>query len=254
MSIRILGVAQDGGIPHLGCLCVNCQTLQHNVASIAILGKKILLVDATPNIIQQFAMLDHVDGIIITHLHVGHYIGLLQLGTEAAALHNFPVYVTVSVAKFLRENKPFSYLISRQQIQLIEIKPDVAFGDDIRILPFEVPHRNEDGNTIGLSIAGKLVYIPDIDYIDDATMKRIQTAKIVILDATFYSKTEISRQQHVPHPSILEIMRIFGTPANQFYLTHFNHSNPVLQVSSSAHQAVLSNGYKLAKEGMKFSL
>lgn len=123
MSIKVLGIAQDGGVPHFACDCSNCEQYEHRVVSIAIISDKTMLVDATPDITSQVRMLSNqIDSILITHLHIGHYIGLLQLGKEVASTSNFPVYTTPEVARFLRENKPFSYLVERGQIKLIEMR------------------------------------------------------------------------------------------------------------------------------------
>lgn len=258
MSIKILGIAQDGGVPQFACDCNNCEQFEYRVTSIAIISDKTMLVDATPDITSQVRMLgSQIDSILITHLHIGHYIGLLQLGKEVASTSNFPVYTTPKVARFLRENKPFSYLVKRGQIKFIVMEVDNAITlGDLKIIPFEVPHRNEDGNTIGLEIQGakKAIYIPDIDYLSQEIIEKIQSADLVFLDATFYSKSEINRQENVPHPAIDEIMHIFGKPTNQFNLIHLNHSNPALNPGSEEFQEVLNSGYHIAEEGRKYIL
>jgi pyrroloquinoline quinone biosynthesis protein B len=258
MSIKILGIAQDGGVPHFDCKCENCSNLRHMVSSIAIISDEVMLVDATPDITPQVRMLDKpIDAILITHLHIGHYLGLLQLGREVASTNNFPVYVTKQVGDFLQSNKPFSYLLDRGEIKLIRITPEVPFiFGKLEMTAFEVPHRNEDGNTIGLEIKGerRVIYLPDIDFLPTDLINRIKTADLVFLDATFYSKTEIDRQRNVPHPSILEIMGIFGRPKNEFNLTHLNHSNPVLDINSQEYRQVIEQGYKIPIENSIYFL
>ncbi len=255
MKIKILGIAQDGGIPHLRCNCNNCKNLTHYVSSIALIGEKTLVIDATPDITRQFRMLSNVDAMLITHLHLGHYIGILQLGKEVASTNLFPIYVTEKVAKFIRTNKPFNYLIERKNINLNLIYPGSTFYfKDIEILPFEVNHRNEDGNTIGLLINKKLLYIPDIDYLYPEIISRINSSETVFLDATFYDKNELSRQKNVPHPSIIDTMRIFGRPTNKFYFIHLNHTNPVLNKSSREYNNIIQNGYQLAYEGLEIEI
>lgn len=258
MSIKVLGIAQDGGVPHFGCDCSNCEQLEYKVASIAIISDKTMLIDATPDITSQVRMLDNkIDCILITHLHIGHYLGLLQLGREVSSTTNFPVYTTPEVAIFLKNNKPFSYLVMRGQIKLVEMEVGKAITlGDLEIIPFEVPHRNEDGNTVGLEIQGdrKAIYIPDIDYLDPEIIEKIKDADLVFLDATFYSKSEIDRQDNVPHPAIDEIMEIFGQPSNHFNLIHLNHSNPILNPDSEEHQRVLDSGYHIAEENKIYYL
>ena len=258
MSIRVLGIAQDGGVPHFGCNCDNCNLFQYKVASIAISNKKTMLIDATPDITSQVRMLGNkIDSILITHLHIGHYIGLVQLGREVASTSGLPVYTTAAVAEFIMENKPFSYLLERRQIKLIEIEVGRPIKmDEISIIPFLVPHRNEDADTIGLEIQGdkRVIYIPDIDYLTDEIIDRIKSSDLVFLDATFYSKSEIDGQLKVPHPSIVEIIEIFGKPSNQFNLIHLNHSNPALNPDSEEYQQILELGYQIACENRIYNL
>ncbi|MES2689480.1 MAG: pyrroloquinoline quinone biosynthesis protein PqqB, partial [Bacteroidota bacterium] len=99
--VLVLGVAQDGGYPHIGCKKKCCEmawqagSLKINVVSLALVDpveKKWWLFEATPDITGQlhlFASLtkntfDYLPaGIFITHAHIGHYTGLMQLGREA---------------------------------------------------------------------------------------------------------------------------------------------------------------------------
>lgn len=268
VKIILLGTAQDGGIPHPNCLCkvcvqaINDPHYRRLVASLAIVGEeKTLMIDATPDIIWQSAHMKRLypdkmmglDGILITHLHMGHYAGLLQLGKEAASTENFPVYTTPENINFLQSNKPFSYLEQRGEISFNTIISGKIFSIDptfsIRI--FEVPHRNEDGNTIGVEVISttskkNLIYIPDIDYLDPTTIKLMQRASLVIFDGTFYEKNDIMRQNNVPHPPVLEVMSIYKKPENQkFYFTHFNHTNPAL-FSDKIKNKVASMNFHIA--------
>ena len=137
VEIKILGTAQDGGIPHFGCSCTACTKankdpkLGRNVASIAIIGdQKILLVDATPDIIQQQFFLKTLypdknigfDAVLITHLHMGHYNGLVQFGKESSNTQNFPILSS-------SENSEFE--LSRQDEKL-EFDPLVSVVYDVR--------------------------------------------------------------------------------------------------------------------------
>ncbi len=88
----LLGTAQDGGLPQSGCFCNNCMQLApRNVVSLALVehaaddGMHVWLIDPTPDVKQQLRLLHDIDpnfqlrGVFITHLHVGHYMGLTQV-------------------------------------------------------------------------------------------------------------------------------------------------------------------------------
>lgn len=275
--IQILGTAQDGGIPQLGCNCSNCK-LAHNdesyarlVASIAIIGNSnTILVDTTPDIVKQLNNLRNykapssknpIDGVIITHLHLGHYIGLLQFGTEAAATKELAVYTTEEVKEFITTNKPFKYLKERKQISLcrLTLNNEISFNE-FSICPFEVPHRNEDGNTIGIEIKNDktdstLLYISDTDSLTNEIIQKINSAEKVVFDGTFYSEDELPRQKDVPHPPMMTTATILGyQDPKKFYFTHLNHSNPAVNSRSQEAKALEKMNYGIAFDNMVLTL
>src|SRR5262245_37517239 len=84
VKIVILGIAQDGGIPQIGCRQAICKTQHHFVSSLAVLANdSVYLIDATPDLRDQYKGLIQrypafsknglFDGIFLTHAHMGHY-------------------------------------------------------------------------------------------------------------------------------------------------------------------------------------
>ena len=64
--VKVLGTAQDGGIPQIGCYCKNCQRARHDPQflrlrpSLAILDlneTKMFIVDASPDISLQYDLI-----------------------------------------------------------------------------------------------------------------------------------------------------------------------------------------------------
>ncbi|WP_163311945.1 MBL fold metallo-hydrolase, partial [Enterobacter cloacae] len=74
------------------------------------------LFDATPDLREQLEWLDAhdpkrtpglgIDGIFLTHAHIGHYAGLMFLGRESANTKGVPVHAMPRMAEFLRNNGP----------------------------------------------------------------------------------------------------------------------------------------------------
>ncbi len=266
MKVKILGTIQDAGIPHINCQCNNCTSAiikSKLVASIAIIsGKETFIIDCTPDFPYQVINLgkntSEINGIFITHLHIGHYLGLVYLGREAASTNKMKILATAENLQFIESNKPFSHLIDREEIKCQEIKFDnpLQLNSQLSITPFEVPHRNEDGNTSGYHIEGSksLIYIPDMDDYSDEVLKKIESADIALIDGSFYTKSEIMRQRNVPHPPItlsIDKLKNFNT---RVIFTHFNHSNPVLNSESKEYKEVISKGFEIAQDGMVISL
>ena len=65
------------------------------------------IIDATPDFAKQYHILTKVhntqlQGIFLTHAHMGHYIGLLQLGREVMDAKDINVFCMPKMKYFLR--------------------------------------------------------------------------------------------------------------------------------------------------------
>ena len=281
-----LGSSQDGGYPHVGCIDSCCAKVENNpnlkrlISSISIIDskqKKFWIIDISPDINEQLRILSKYikkynyssfAGIFLTHAHVGHYAGLLNLGLEALDLSGIPVYVFPRMKLFLKGSLIFKQLIDNQNIILKDMNDsmDIKLTDNVSISAFFVPHRNELSETVGYRIKSKkksLIYIPDIDSWkewDTNLNQLIKNNDILILDGTFYTKSEIKHRdiQKIPHPSIRDSMTIMqaNTPKekNKIYFTHLNHTNKVLDEGSKEYNNVITSGYNILKDKQIFNL
>ena len=282
VNLLVLGTAQDGGYPHTGCREVCCREawnnlkLQRLVSSLAILsGNDCWLIDITSDFSYQLRMIEtelngapRISGIFISHAHMGHYMGLMELGLEVMNTHAIPVYVMGKMKSFLEENAPFTQLIKLNNIklELIEESAAVQLNEKISIMPFLVPHRNEFSETVGYSIQSarkKVLYISDIDAWNDWEMdinKMIKKHDIAFLDGTFYDKNELKSRniKDVPHPSIKESIKRFSPLVSidrkKVNFTHLNHTNKVLRQNSDERNEITSLGFQIASDGMVCSM
>ena len=133
---------------------------RRSVASLGIVdpgaGRR-FLIDATPDFGEQIERLGgRPDGILLTHAHVGHYLGLAQLGREVMGARRLPVYATPSMAGFLRANLPWSRLVKLENIAIEEIVPgrEIALTPSVRVTALRVPHRDEDSDTVAYLVRG----------------------------------------------------------------------------------------------------
>src|SRR5690606_33859847 len=78
------------------------------------------------------------DGIFITHAHIGHYTGLMELGKEVMNTKDVRVYVLPKMKNFLVSNGPWSQLVKLHNITLREMQYDmpVTLTKHISITPF----------------------------------------------------------------------------------------------------------------------
>jgi pyrroloquinoline quinone biosynthesis protein B len=210
----------------------------------------------------------NICGIFITHAHMGHYMGLMELGLEVLNTQKMPVYVMAKMKSFLEENAPFTQLVEQNNIQLQKMEEDasIKLNKNINITPFLVPHRNEFSETVGFNIQSvnkSILYIPDIDSWDTWDLDindLIRRNDILLLDGTFYNNEELPGRnlQDVPHPFIKESLQKFSlleeVDRDKVYFTHLNHSNPVIQISSLERSMVYEKGCHIAEDGMLFAL
>ena len=277
MSARVLvlGTAQDGGVPHAGCDCATCaaahgdDTRRRRVASIAVVGAsgRTLLVDATPDLRSQLHRLAQAagrdrlapDALLITHAHVGHYLGLAFLGREAMNVRETPLWATASMGAFLRSNKPWSWLVEREQVVLDTIEPDrpIEF-DGARITPFLAPHRAEDTDTVGLVIEGegrRLLYLPDADELTPDLIERIRGADVALVDGTFHDASELPGRDlaEIPHPFVTDSVAALTGVDTELWFTHLNHSNALIQPEAE-QRPPLPAGFGVLEDGAAFLL
>jgi pyrroloquinoline quinone biosynthesis protein B len=274
----VLGVAQDGGVPHLGCrqeVCVRARKdprQRHLVASLGLLdhgARRRFVVDATPDFREQVDWLGGLpDAILLTHAHVGHYLGLAQLGREVLGAKRMPVYCTRSMARFLRENGPWKRLISLENVEIREIEPGVEFAltPSLRATAIRVPHRDEDSDTVAYLVAGprrNLLWLPDIDKWEKWD-RRIEEevsrlSLLAFVDGTFFSADEIPGRsiRDIPHPLVPETVARFAgqppaAPAKVLFV-HLNHTNRLLS-DDAARRDLEKKGFGVAREGIRFPL
>jgi pyrroloquinoline quinone biosynthesis protein B len=285
-SIVILGTIQDAGSPQIGCNKECCRDLFENpdnsrqIVSLGLLdtpNNKTYLFEATPDIGRQMKMLtkyekktekEIVDGIFLTHAHIGHYTGLMFLGKEAMNAENTPVYVMPRMKEYLINNGPWSQLATNKNVVLNELENEKAIhlSDDIQVIPFLVPHRDEYSETVGYRIMGpnkSALFIPDIDKWDKwdkNILEEIKKVDYAFLDATFYSGKEINNRDitQIPHPFIIESLEKFKEldkkDKNKVIFIHFNHTNPVINPDSEESKSVIEQGFRIGRINDVFEL
>ena len=273
----VLGIAQDGGVPHIGCTqprCVRARrdpSRRERVACLGLIDDRAgarFLIDATPDLPSQLESLNRgraladprrpVDGILLTHAHIGHYTGLMYLGREALGARAVPVYATARMASFLKTSGPWSQLVALGQIDLREIEPghEVVLTPSLAVTPVRVPHRDELSDTVGYVVRGPaaaLLYLPDIDKWEkwdrrvEDEVARVGTA---LLDGTFFSTDELPGRSRaeVPHPTIGETAARLAALSSRVAFVHLNHTNPVLE-NGRARRDLARRGFAVARDG-----
>lgn len=275
----ILGTAQDAGYPQAG----QAQEWKEIKAGTRDLGfatslglvdpisKERWLFEATPNFNIQLDRMDEVsdtknypyDGIFLTHAHIGHYTGLMQLGREAMGTQNVPVYAMPGMTDFISNNGPWSQLVALNNISLKPMtnERNVNLNERLSVTPIQVPHRDEFSETVGYLIESSnrsVLFIPDIDKWEkweESIIDWIRKVDFALLDASFYRNGEIPGRDmsEIPHPFVEESMKLFSVlteeERSRVHFIHFNHTNPLLKLDSKESKSVREAGYKISRQG-----
>jgi len=282
--ITILGTAQDAGYPQINCEKECCKVfyegkegnkLVSSLGVIDLVANKKYIFDATPDIVKQTQILKDkhidnetiIDGVFLTHAHIGHYTGLMYLGREAMGAKKVPVYAMPKMKQFLEQNAPWSQLVSLKNIELRKLVEDstITIYNKLKVTPFLVPHRDEFSETVGYKIEGEnksALFIPDINKWQlwkKSIVEEVKKVDYAFLDATFFKAGEIPRpMEEVPHPFIIETVKLFENEEEivkkKVNFIHFNHTNPALLKSHYLKDSIQNLGYKFARRGQIFSL
>lgn len=289
--LLVLGTAQDGGLPQLGCERACCRAAREDPARERLVTSLLLvdprsgsrwLLDASPDLARQVELArEHppgrslpgprpppFEGVFLTHAHVGHYLGLAELGREAYGARGQRVWASARMRGFLGANGPWSLLVDDGAIVLEELVPgrEVRLADDLTVTPFPVPHRDEFSDTLGFVVRGPtrtVAYLPDIDKWErwetplEAWLAGLDLA---LVDGTFHGPGELPGRDMaaIPHPFVVETLaRLADAPADlraRVVFTHLNHSNPLADPRSDAARAVRAAGMAVAREGQRIGL
>ncbi|MFB0518788.1 MAG: MBL fold metallo-hydrolase [Acidobacteriota bacterium] len=287
--VKLLGTAQDGGLPHFGCYCKNCFRARENpqfarlISSLAVMDigeRKFWLVDATPDIRAQWDIIhqrlaqeksgsqNSSYAILLTHAHIGHYTGLMFFGYEAMNARQVPVYCSARMRDFLANNGPWSQLVNLGNIAPRILSPDkeLSLLPQLSITPLPVPHRDEYSDTLGFIISGrkkKLLYIPDIQNWEAwsrSIVSEVNKVNIALLDGTFFGPEELPGRDisQIGHPfiqsSLKTLSEVVRKGESEIYFTHLNHTNLALDPEGEARKKIEAQGLRLAEEGMEFFL
>ena len=246
-ELVVLGIAQDAGIPQLGCEQELCRSIRdgkrrpERVASLGLVNRGLglsYLFDATPDLVSQLGTLNggrSPTGIFLTHGHIGHYTGLMFLGRESLDAKGVPVFGSERMVAFLRTNGPWSLLVSRNNIDLKSMQLDqtIVLPGGVRVTAFTVPHRDEFTDTVGFRIergTRRALFIPDIDQWSKwsrSIREVVDGVDVAFLDGTFAAADELPGRSiaDIPHPLIPGTREALKGMKGALWFIHLNHTN-----------------------------
>jgi pyrroloquinoline quinone biosynthesis protein B len=286
--VVVLGIAQDGGVPQAGSdrhPGWEDPTQRRRVVALGLVDPRgagaRYLFEATPDLREQLHALSALqpanaegpvlDGVFLTHGHMGHYTGLMFLGHESMGAQGVPVYAMPRMAAYLSSNGPWDQLVRYRNVELVTLAAGepVELAPGLRVTAIPVPHRQEYTEVVGFRIEGpsrSVLFVPDIDSFAalDAQGGRIEEliagVDIAYLDGSFWAQGEIPGRDmtEFPHPMIVDSLERFAAlpPSERAKIRfiHLNHTNPALDARGPERARIEAAGLAVAEEGERVDL
>ncbi len=229
-----------------------------------------------------------IAGAVLANADIDHVLGLLLL----RELQPLRVYATDSIRRILAEDNSMFAMLQRipDQVNWADFTPGTTFpllspdNNDSRLrcralslgthFPAYVSeHRQSERKpgeaSLGLIVespSGKrLAYLSAVPQIDDALMKELESADVLLFDGTFWSDDELIRIQgsgqtarqmgHVPVSSADgSLSKLAGLLRPRKIYVHINNTNPMLNEAGPEYRQVREAGWEIAEDGCQFDL
>ena len=181
-----------------------------------------IIIDTGPDFRQQMLRenVQKLDAVFFTHEHKDHIAGMDDVRAfNFKFKKDMPIYATDRVQEALK--REFYYVFSTYQypgipkVQLHSIDAESNFSiGDIPFQSIELMHHKM--KVLGFRI-NDLVYITDVNYIDNKQLQKIIGCKTLIVSA-------LRKEKHISHFTLDEAVELSQkVGAESVYLTHISH-------------------------------
>ena len=257
MRLVVLGSGTSFGIPQIGCACAVCRSTDPRdrrtrvsalVESDA--GARILI-DTPPELRLQLvgAGVETIEGVLYTHDHADHVMGIDDLRAMSVRQGPLPVYGPPDTLARLRQrfdyifdsSVPFEPRTPRPQLATVPLGPGeevTVAGMRVRSIPLE--HGN--ARVYGYRIE-RVGYVTDAKSIPESAVAALRGVEVLVLNALF----EQPHPSHLSIPEAIDIARAVG--ASRTLLTHLTH-----KTGHASLVARLPHGVEPAYDGLTITL
>ncbi len=251
MNIRVLGCGSSTGVPIIGCKCRVClstnpRNKRTRVAIVVEDGPTRILVDAPPDLRQQFLAADlaTVDAVILTHAHADHVHGLDELRSVNFHLKR-PLDVWGAPDCLAEVQQRFGYAFQPPRPENVWYAPvlvprpiDGPFAiGGLAVTPFLQFHR-PDEPVLGLRF-GRFAYSTDVRQMPEEGFSVLAGIDVWIVDC-------LREEPSYAHSHLAQTLEwIERVKPRRAILTHMNHA-----VDYDEWNARLPAGVELAYDGM----
>lgn len=160
MDLLFLGTGGAWGLPELNCDCMVCREMRQKGerrgrTGFLLSGETNLLIDCGPDIASQLSRhgIDRVDGVLITHEHGDHYMGLDELFSfkrtrPRGEFEPIPVFLTEKTWEVVTVR--FGYLEAMEVIKFHRVEPNRYYPlKEFEFFPFKTYHGPFASGSVG---------------------------------------------------------------------------------------------------------
>jgi len=241
------------GVPMVGCQCPVCQSddprdKRTRTSVIIRAGDVHILIDTSADYRQQMlrAGIRRLDGVIYTHYHVDHILGMDDLRSlNIINKKSIPIFASQDTLQIIK--RVFAYAFSDQAYvsEVPRILPNVIDSDPfeikgIKVIPVPLLHGKLPVN--GYRI-GQFAYCTDVSEIPDNSYGLLEDLDILVIGALRY-------ESHPTHFTVAEaVQEAQKISAKQTYFTHLSH-----RISHADAEKSLPQNVHLAYDGLQITL
>ena len=226
MEITFLGTGTSQGIPIIGsdhpvCLSKDPKDKRLRVSILVEWGNYTYVVDCGPDFRQQMLanQVSKIDGILFTHEHNDHIIGLDDVRPFYFKQGDISVYAHPRVIRALE--KRFDYVFETvnkypgtPSLNINEISDDPFNIGDLEVIPVNVWHHKLQVYAFRF---GDFAYVTDAKTVDEKEVEKLKGVKVLTVNA-------LRKEPHLSHFNLEEALDfIKKVNPERAYLTHISH-------------------------------
>ncbi|SFW13667.1 phosphoribosyl 1,2-cyclic phosphate phosphodiesterase [Sinomicrobium oceani] len=228
MKITFLGTGTSQGIPVIGsdhpvCLSKDPKDNRLRVSVLVEWDEYSYVVDCGPDFRQQMlrAGVSHIDGILFTHEHADHTMGLDDIRPFFFRQGDIPIYAHERVLGELKQRFPYIFVNGKdkypgapgvQSFEVINNRP-ISLGK-LKVVPIDVMHNRLQ--VFGYRF-GDFAYLTDVKTINEREIRKLAGIKVLVVNA-------LRMEPHPSHLNLEEALELIARIApERAYLTHISH-------------------------------
>jgi phosphoribosyl 1,2-cyclic phosphate phosphodiesterase len=253
LKITFLGTGTSQGIPIIGsshpvCLSTNPKDKRLRVSVLVEWKDYTYVIDCGPDFRYQMlrAKCTKIDGILFTHEHTDHVIGMDDIRPFFFRHGDIPIYAHQRVLKALHQRFDYIFETENKYPGTPAVIENVISNSpfkikDIEVIPINVSHHN-------LQVFGfrfnDFAYLTDVKTIDEKEIEKLKGLEVLVVNA-------LRIKPHIAHFNLEEaLVFIAKVKPKKAYLTHISH----LLGFHDAVQQKLPNNVYLAYDNLQINI